>query len=59
MKDDLERLRAENERLLAAMRKPVLRERPCTCHPDDNPPKPCAKRYALSECKAQWTAGGK
>lgn len=27
-------------------------ERPCTCHPDDNPPKPCPKRYALTECRA-------
>lgn len=26
--------------------------RPCTCHPDDNPPVPCAKKYALSECLA-------
>ena len=26
--------------------------RPCTCHPADNPPVPCAKKYALSECKA-------
>jgi hypothetical protein len=26
--------------------------RPCTCHPGDNPPNPCAKRYALTECKA-------
>ncbi|QMV32325.1 hypothetical protein T2_00008 [Ralstonia phage Elie] len=25
-------------------------ERPCTCHPDDNPPKPCAKQYAYDEC---------
>lgn len=25
--------------------------RPCTCHPDDNPPVPCAKKYALTECK--------
>lgn len=25
---------------------------PCTCHPDDNPPVPCAKRYALSDCLA-------
>lgn len=24
--------------------------RPCTCHPDDNPPVPCARRYALAEC---------
>jgi hypothetical protein len=27
-------------------------ERPCTCHPDDNPPVPCAQKYALSECRA-------
>lgn len=26
--------------------------RPCTCHPDDNPPQPCAKQYALGECMA-------
>ena len=25
--------------------------RVCTCHPDDNPPKPCAQQYALSECR--------
>ena len=27
-------------------------QRKCTCHPDDNPPKPCAQRYAMGECKA-------
>jgi hypothetical protein len=26
--------------------------RPCTCHPDDEPPVPCAEKFALSECKA-------
>lgn len=26
--------------------------RPCTCHPDDNPPVPCAQKYALNECRA-------
>ena len=26
--------------------------RPCTCHPDDSPPNPCAERYALAECRA-------
>jgi hypothetical protein len=26
---------------------------PCTCHPDDNPPRPCPQKYALSEC---WAA---
>ena len=25
---------------------------PCTCHPDDNPPQPCAQRYALGDCRA-------
>lgn len=23
----------------------------CTCHPDDNPPRPCPKKFALSECR--------
>lgn len=27
-------------------------ERPCTCHPDDNPPTPCPRKYALQECRA-------
>lgn len=26
-------------------------DRSCTCHPSDNPPQPCAKRYALQECR--------
>lgn len=26
----------------------------CTCHPDDNPPVPCAQRYALSACRAAF-----
>lgn len=25
--------------------------RSCTCHPADDPPEPCAQRYATSECK--------
>lgn len=29
----------------------MTNNRPCTCHPDDNPPQPCAERYALSECR--------
>lgn len=29
-----------------------LEARPCTCHPDDNPPQPCAQKYALTECRA-------
>lgn len=37
-------------RLRAALAQPE--SRPCTCHPDDNPPQPCAQRYALTECKA-------
>lgn len=30
-------------------------ERPCTCHPNDNPPVPCALKYAYSECVAADT----
>lgn len=26
--------------------------RTCTCHPDDNPPKPCPRKFALNECRA-------
>jgi hypothetical protein len=31
--------------------------RPCTCHPNDNPPFPCARKYALRECLAADTGG--
>ena len=30
----------------------LVPERACTCHPDDKPPQPCAKQYALAECNA-------
>ncbi len=26
-------------------------QKPCTCHPDDNPPSPCRKKYALTDCR--------
>jgi len=26
--------------------------RSCTCHPDDNPPRPCPRKYALNDCRA-------
>ena len=29
--------------------------RTCTCHPDDNPPVPCAKQYALTLCRKAAT----
>lgn len=29
----------------------VERIRPCTCHPNDSPPVPCARQYALTECR--------
>jgi len=28
-----------------------LYARPCTCNPDDNPPKPCAQQVALTDCR--------
>lgn len=59
---ELAALRAENERLRnfctleqceeAAERNTAEPEKPCTCHPDDNPPRPCPKKYALNECRA-------
>lgn len=35
----------------------------CTCHLDDNPPKPCAEMYELSQCREreafeQWASDG-
>ena len=33
--------------------------RPCTCHPDDNPPVPCPKKYALDECRKAALGGEK
>lgn len=32
--------------------KPSAEERACTCHPDDKPPIPCARRFAYSDCVA-------
>jgi hypothetical protein len=29
----------------------TLAHRPCTCHPEDNPPQPCPHKYALQECR--------
>ena len=28
-----------------------VERRPCTCHPDDNPPVPCPRMYALQDCR--------
>ena len=27
-----------------------LDARACTCHPEDNPPRPCARQFALDAC---------
>jgi hypothetical protein len=45
----LERMYAQAESALAAPT--PERAQPCTCHPDDNPPNPCARKYALNECR--------
>lgn len=34
-----------------AMQRLAADTRICTCHPADNPPKPCPRKYALSECR--------
>lgn len=46
---------------LSALRSPPEPERPCTCHPDDNPPVPCARQYAMKDCRLAavgWTRQG-
>lgn len=42
---------APKRRNLSALSAAIKRRRACTCHPNDNPPSPCAERYALSDCK--------
>lgn len=41
-----------SHRHLAQPRSVAGEARNCTCHPDDHPPVPCARKYALSECRA-------
>ena len=31
-------------------------DRPCTCHPDDKPPVPCERQYALTDCRTALRA---
>jgi len=55
--EGLGRLRAEDHGSSAApiptgSSSGVADQRSCTCHPSDNPPTPCPKRYALAECLA-------
>ena len=40
----------KNSTLRAALAEPED-TRVCTCHPDDNPPQPCPRQYALDECR--------
>lgn len=44
----------EGTLLLMGVRAAIAKveSRPCTCHPDDNPPVPCAQKYALTDCLA-------
>lgn len=35
----------------------AIEVRSCTCHPDDNPPRPCPQKYALTHCRAASLAG--
>ena len=32
---------------------PAINQNPggCTCHPDDSPPAPCPRKYALRDCR--------
>jgi hypothetical protein len=40
------------DRIDAALAAEPTQERSCTCHPEDNPPIPCPRKYALAECRA-------
>ena len=31
--------------------------RTCTCHPDDNPPVPCPRKFALRDCRRSALLG--
>lgn len=35
----------------------LMAPRSCTCHPDDNPPSPCPRKYALAECRRASLSG--
>lgn len=45
-------------RVRSALVHASAKERPCTCHPDDNPPSPCAEQYALGDCRRASKAEG-
>lgn len=42
---------------IADARTYTLDPRDCTCHPDDNPPRPCPRKFALSECRLAALSG--
>jgi hypothetical protein len=46
-----EATRAKWSAMLAASPSPPPVSAKCTCHPDDNPPRPCPQKFALSECR--------
>lgn len=45
----------------AAFQKIAATDRPdvCTCHPADNPPRPCPGQHALAECRAKHNYEGR
>ena len=43
-------VRVKPDWVFMAIEKEPGDSRPCTCHPDDNPPVPCAEKYAYTEC---------
>ena len=49
--DDFAQLMAHVAPLADAYRRAALSPKPCTCHPDEAP-KPCPRKYALTECRA-------
>lgn len=41
----------ETEAFVLTVVRACLDARACTCHPGDNPPRPCPRKFALSECR--------
>ena len=37
--------------LVAGAAVAALTPRLCTCHPDDRPPRPCPRKFAMADCR--------
>jgi hypothetical protein len=61
MKASLNKYGREKKAAWAAAREALGKtseDRSCTCHPGDNPPRPCPQKFALTECRAAAATDG-